>query len=115
MPEICRFLGIIVRMFADPQAKHHKIYRITSVSVVGPHSLHLRFNDGTSKTVDLSSALAGELYEPLRAPRCSSRCALIRKFIPLYGRMVQTSILQRFMIGTSFKMSGILNPTGLIV
>jgi len=46
----------------------HKIYRITSVSVVGPHSLHLMFNDGTSKTVDLSSALAGELYEPLRDP-----------------------------------------------
>jgi len=46
----------------------HKLYRITSVSVVGPYSLHLSFNDGTSRTVDLSSALSGELYAPLRDP-----------------------------------------------
>lgn len=46
----------------------HEIYRITSVSVVGPHSLHLGFNDGTSQTVNLESVLVGELYEPLRDP-----------------------------------------------
>ncbi len=46
----------------------HKIYRITAVSVVGPYSLHLRFNDGTSQTVNLEPVLVGELYEPLRDP-----------------------------------------------
>lgn len=47
----------------------HEIYRITSVSVVGPHALHLEFNDGTSQTINFESVLAGELYEPLRDPK----------------------------------------------
>ena len=46
----------------------HEIYRITSVSIVGQHALHLEFNDGTSQNIDFKSVLAGELYEPLRDP-----------------------------------------------
>ena len=55
---------------------NHEIYRITSVSVAGPHSLQMGFNDGTSKTVNLESALAGELYEPLRDPEVFKRVRL---------------------------------------
>lgn len=47
----------------------HEIYRITSVSVVGPQALHLEFNDGTSQTINFESVLAGELYAPLRDPK----------------------------------------------
>ncbi len=54
----------------------HKIYRITSVSVVGPYSLHLGFNDGTSKTVNLEPILVGELYEPLRDPELFRQVSL---------------------------------------
>ena len=46
----------------------HPIYSVTGVAVVGPHSLHLEFNDGTVRTIDLASVLEGELFAPLRDP-----------------------------------------------
>lgn len=44
------------------------IIHVTSVSVVGPHSLELRFDDGASKRVNLRPELYGPMFEPLRDP-----------------------------------------------
>ena len=44
----------------------HPIYRVTSVEVVGPYTLRVGFDDGSTQTVGLHSILAGELFGPLR-------------------------------------------------
>lgn len=44
------------------------IVRVTSARVCGSHRLHLTFNDGTSKTVDLEGKLRGPIFEPLKDP-----------------------------------------------
>ena len=44
------------------------IIHITQVKVVGLYSLHLTFNDGTSKRVNLRRELYGPIFEPLRDP-----------------------------------------------
>ena len=45
---------------------HHRIYRVTSLEIVAPYSLRLRFDDETEQTIDFQSVLAGELYRPLQ-------------------------------------------------
>lgn len=45
---------------------HHAIYRIRSFTIVAPYTLRLEFNDGTEKTINFESDLAGDLYRPLR-------------------------------------------------
>ena len=55
---------------------NHPIYRITSVECISPHSLHLHFNDGLSRTIDFESILKGELYGPLRDPAVFAQVAL---------------------------------------
>ncbi len=52
------------------------ILRIDAVELVGPHSLALRFNDGTSRRVNLLSDLEGPVFEPLRDPEYFSRVVL---------------------------------------
>ena len=47
----------------------HEIYRVTSVQVVGTYQLHVGFDDGVSRTIDLSRVLRGQLYGPLRDPK----------------------------------------------
>ncbi len=44
------------------------ILRILSAQVAGPHILHLRFNDGTVKDVDVAPLLVGPVFEPLHDP-----------------------------------------------
>lgn len=44
----------------------HPIYRVQSVQVVAPYTLHLQFDDNTERTIDFQPVLAGELYGPLR-------------------------------------------------
>ena len=44
------------------------ILHILEAELAGAHSLRLRFNDGTSKTVDVSPLLNGPVFEPLRDP-----------------------------------------------
>jgi hypothetical protein len=44
----------------------HPIYRVQSFEIVAPFTLHVRFNDDTSQTIDFQPVLAGELYGPLR-------------------------------------------------
>jgi hypothetical protein len=44
----------------------HRICRVTSLEIVSPYSLRLRFDDETEQTIDFQPVLAGELYRPLR-------------------------------------------------
>ena len=44
------------------------VIHVTNVKVVGPYSLTLSFNDGTTKRVNLRHELYGEVFEPLRDP-----------------------------------------------
>src|SRR5690349_6432677 len=52
------------------------IPRVEAVTLVGPHSLELRFNDGALRRVNLLAELVGEAFEPLRDPGEFSRVAL---------------------------------------
>ena len=46
----------------------HAIHRIVSAEVTGAYRLRVRFDDGTSREIDLEPILEGELYGPLRDP-----------------------------------------------
>ena len=52
------------------------IPRIEAASLVGPHSLELRFNDGAIRRVNLLAQLHGTVFEPLRDPAEFSRVVL---------------------------------------
>ena len=54
----------------------HEIPRIETVTLVGPHSLELRFNDGALRRVNLLAELHGTVFEPLRDPKYFSRVVL---------------------------------------
>lgn len=41
---------------------------ILRAEAVGKHCLHVEFDDGTQKTVDLYPLLDGPVFEPLRVP-----------------------------------------------
>jgi hypothetical protein len=43
----------------------HPIYRVESFEIVGPYTLKVEFDDGTSQVIDFTPVLHGELYEPL--------------------------------------------------
>jgi hypothetical protein len=44
------------------------ILRVREAHVCGPQSLHLTFNDGTTKHVNVLPLLDGKIFEPLRDP-----------------------------------------------
>ena len=44
----------------------HSIYRIESFSIVAPFTLNVRFDDGTSRRIDFTPILHGEIYGPLQ-------------------------------------------------
>lgn len=52
------------------------ILRIKAASLAGPHSLLLRFSDGTTRCVDLLPHLTGQVFAPLRDPEYFSRVML---------------------------------------
>jgi hypothetical protein len=54
------------------------ILHIVEAMVCGPHLLWLAFNDGTRKTVNVSSLLTGPVFEPLRDPVYFARAELDR-------------------------------------
>ena len=58
-----------------------RILQVVSVEVVGPHSLHLVFNDGVAKQVNLRPLLWGPVFEPLLDPAFFARVELD----PLFG------------------------------
>ncbi|MEO8436161.1 MAG: DUF2442 domain-containing protein [Pyrinomonadaceae bacterium] len=45
----------------------HQIYRVRSFEIVGPYTLHVRFDDETDQIIDFKKILAGELYGPQRS------------------------------------------------
>ena len=52
------------------------ILRLMSAELCGQFHLHLVFNDGTVKRVDVRPLLDGPVFEPLRDPKCFARVAL---------------------------------------
>ncbi|HZK77014.1 MAG TPA: DUF2442 domain-containing protein [Candidatus Kapabacteria bacterium] len=48
--------------------KGHDLHSIYSVKVVGEYALELTFEDGVTKTVDLSGSFFGSLFNPLKDP-----------------------------------------------
>jgi uncharacterized protein DUF2442 len=51
----------------------HEIYRVTSFQKIGPFTLSMQFDDGTSQTIDFRPVLKGELYGPLQDPMVFSQ------------------------------------------
>ena len=43
----------------------HPIYRVESFEIVGPYTLKVMFNDGTSQVINFRPILEGELFGPL--------------------------------------------------
>ena len=41
---------------------------VTGVSHIKAYELHIEFNNGEAKKVDLSGELSGEIFEPLKDP-----------------------------------------------
>jgi hypothetical protein len=87
MPEISRFLGIAVQMYYrehDPPHFHARygkyragvsatmtrtmLVHVLEARHLGGHRVWLRFDDGLTGELDLSSELDGEIFEPLRDP-----------------------------------------------
>jgi len=68
MPEICRFFGIIVRMFAEPSVQHH---RVIQFEIVAPYTLRVVFADGKEQTINFRPVLAGELLGPYQLNPCT--------------------------------------------
>lgn len=46
----------------------HRIFRVTSCSVVAPYTVRVGFDDGTEQVIDFEPILRGEVYGPLRDP-----------------------------------------------
>lgn len=54
----------------------HPIYRIVSFEQKGTHTLSIRFDDGSVRTIDFEPILEGELLSPLRDPGVFAKAAL---------------------------------------
>jgi hypothetical protein len=48
--------------------KPSRVPHVIAVEVVPPYALHLTFDDGCDRTVDLSHDLWGPVFEPLKDP-----------------------------------------------
>ena len=78
MPEISRFLGIVIQMFFDehnPPHFHHAmvikrnrqmLLDITHVKHLSAYTLLLTFENGEKRKVDLQDRLIGPIFEPLK-------------------------------------------------
>ena len=51
----------------------HKIHFVTSVAVIAPHTLQLRFEDGVAQTINFEPLLHGQIYGTLRDPKIFSQ------------------------------------------
>ncbi len=47
---------------------NHPIYRVTELKILDGYRLHVGFDDGCRREVDLEPILEGEIYGPLRDP-----------------------------------------------
>jgi hypothetical protein len=43
-----------------------RYYEVTELQIVGPYTLKLLFDDGTSQTIDFLPVLVGPVFKPLR-------------------------------------------------
>jgi hypothetical protein len=50
--------------------------RVVAMSVVGPYTLDLTFDDGIQRRVDFEDELWGTVFEPLRDPAYFARAAI---------------------------------------
>ena len=57
----------------------HAIYRVASFSIVAPYTLDIRFDDGTSRRIDFTPILHGELFGPLQEVRLFEQVTLDRE------------------------------------
>ena len=104
MPEISRFFGIVIRMFAEPATRHqrphfhayyqdaaavfgssrcgseggmeHPLHRVTAFEIVEPFVLNVTFDDRTRQRIDFRPVLHGELYGALRDAAVFERVAI---------------------------------------
>lgn len=53
-----------------------KIPRVTTVEVRPPYGLHLTFDDGLTRDVDLADELWGPMFEPLKDPGFFARVSV---------------------------------------
>jgi hypothetical protein len=53
--------------------KRHAIHFVTSVAVIVPYTLQLRFEDGITQTINFEPLLHGQIYGPLRDPKIFSQ------------------------------------------
>jgi Protein of unknown function (DUF2442) len=44
----------------------HEVHTVTGFEKVGPFTLRIEFEDGTSQVIDFGPVLQGEIYGPLR-------------------------------------------------
>ena len=58
----------------------HELHSIYGVKVVGDHSLELKFEDGSVKTVDLTGFWYGQVFSPLRDPSFFRQVRLNEEF-----------------------------------
>ena|SRR5947209_20444063 len=54
----------------------HPIYRVVSFERRDRYTLHLRFDDGTARSIDFEPILEGELFGPLRDPQVFAQVSL---------------------------------------
>jgi len=46
----------------------HRVHRILSFQVAGPHALRVHFDDGVVQDIDFTPVLEGEVFGPLKDP-----------------------------------------------
>ena len=44
----------------------HDLYRVTNFEIVGDYTLTIRFDDGSTQTIDFEPVLHGPIFGPLR-------------------------------------------------
>ena len=59
-------IGDVVRVEFDYMP--HAIYRVEAFHIEGPHTLRIRFDDGSEQVINFRPVLAGALYGPLCDP-----------------------------------------------
>jgi hypothetical protein len=57
----------------------HSIHRVRGFDIVGPYTLTIRFDDGTSRTIDFRPVLEGEVFAPLQELGFFNQVALDRE------------------------------------
>ncbi len=65
-------------------------YHVVEARYIGGHVVWLRFRDGTSGEIDLTSALEGPIFEPLRDPEVFRRFEVHPEFHTLVWPTART-------------------------